>query len=410
MSIKVIEHEKLRISRTTNEKEKTLSKEDAEILSILEKEKGISMFKWGKDTVSPQQWVGVILLKNTTLEILPKISDDYNEIEIMNSLIFMINTVYRLDIKYNIKSSTDLVNNGLFDILINHFLDELNLQLNQGIDREYIKNKSNISCVKGKILFNKHIQKNLFNKNKFICEYSILAEDYLLNRIIKTTLLHISNFYISNKTKAKIRIQLSKLSHISEIPDASNAIKTVCFNRKNERFRSTINYCNLLLNHMGISLSKGKYCINSFLIDMNKLFEEFIYKSYKKIYKNNVIYQNKDNYLLYSCSNSKVKKINLRPDIMIKEDSGYINIIDTKWKVINKFVNASDIYQMNAYIYGIPKAKDVILIFPKNAKNDNIIEDFCIKNNSFNHIKIRTIDLTQVGNSKFYVELQDIIQ
>ena len=65
---------------------------------------------------------------------------------------------------------------------------------------------------------------------------------------------------------------------------------------------------------------------------------------------------------------------------------------------------------MNGYISGIPNVKDIILLFPKNAKNDNIIEDFYIKNNSSNRIKVRTVDLLEVGTHKFYTDLQEIIK
>ena len=410
MNIRVIEHENIKISRFTDVEKKIISREYAEILHILEKEKNISMFKWGKNKVSPKQWVGVISLKNTTLEILPKIADYCEESELMNSLIFMINTVYGLNIKYSIKSKSSLINHGFFELLITIFLDELNLQLNQGIHKEYKKNTANICCVKGTIMFNKQLQKNLLNKNKFFCKYSTLTEDYLLNQIIKATLLHISNFNISNRTRSKLKMQLDRLYYISDIENALTSISKLCFNRNNERFRTTISYCELFLNNIGFGLNCGNFKINSFLIDMNKLFERFIYKSYKKIYRNNVIYQNQKNYLLYCCSNPKVKKVNLRPDIIVKNGSDNINIIDTKWKVINNFVSSSDIYQMNSYISGISNVKDIILLFPKNVKNDNIIEDFYIKNNSSNCIKIRTIDLLEVGTHKFYTDLQEIIK
>lgn len=410
MSIKVIEHEFIKISKFTDIKKKIISREDAEILRNLEIEKKSSMFKWGKNKVSPQQWIGVISLKNTSLEILPKIADSCNEEELMNSLIFMINTVYGLNIKNSIKSKSSILQNGFFELLINIFLDELNLQLNQGLHKEYRKNTANLNCIKGSIVFNKHLHKNLFNKNKFYCKYSTLTDDYLLNQIIKATLVHISRFNISNKTKSKLNIQLDRLKNISIIYDATSFIDKINFNRNNERFKNIIHYCELFLNNIGSGLNSGDYKINSFLIDMNKLFEEFIYKSYKKIYKNNVIYQSRKNYLLYCCSNPKLKKVNLRPDIIVKQDSSNINIIDTKWKIINKFVISSDIYQMNGYISGIPNVKDIILLFPKNAKNDNIIEDFYIKNNSSNRIKIRTIDLLEVGTHKFYTDLQEIIK
>ena len=58
------------------------------------------------------------------------------------------------------------------------------------------------------------------------------------------------------------------------------------------------------------------------------------------------------------------KHISLRPDITIKENDGTLIILDTKWKIPQRFAKESDAYQMNAYSTSIPKVKEVVLLYP----------------------------------------------
>ena len=125
MVIKVLEHEKIGIRNKNNYEKKHISKENAELLRKIEEIKKKKIFKWSYNTVSPQQWIGVIWLNDISIEIIPKISDDYNQSSIMESLISMLNMVYDVKIQNKITAKLGSKESGIIEILISLFLKEL---------------------------------------------------------------------------------------------------------------------------------------------------------------------------------------------------------------------------------------------------------------------------------------------
>lgn len=410
MVIKVIEHEKIGIRNENNYQKKYISKKNAELLRKIEEIKNKRIFKWSYNTVSPQQWIGVIWLNNISIEIMPKISDSNNESNIMESLIHMLNVVYDVKIQDKIIAKLGSKESGIIEILITLFLKELDFQYNKGIYKEYIKIEKNLYSMKGKIDFNKNINKNLFSPHRFYCKYSSLSENNMINQIIKSTLIYIDKLTKNRFNKGIIKKLIYSLESVDYYRDINKDIKNIKFNRQNERFRDIINYCKMFWDGFGASVITGKNEVESFLIDMNDLFEKYIYKTLKTIYGNkNIKYQENNNFLLTDALNNKSKKINLKPDIILERENGR-TIIDTKWKIVDKFINPNDAYQMNAYIDNIYNSNEVILLFPKCKNNDRIVRDFIFNNKIDKTLKIRTIDMLLAGKKELTQEIKNILK
>ncbi|WP_195953634.1 5-methylcytosine restriction system specificity protein McrC [Clostridium saudiense] len=410
MIIKVVEHEKIGIRHKNSYQKKHISKENAELLHKIEEIKKKRIFKWGYNTVSPQQWIGVIWLNDISIEIMPKISDNNNESNIMGSLISMLNVVYDVKIQDKIIAKLGSKESGIIEILITLFLKELDFQYNKGIYKEYIKEEKNLYSMKGKIDFNKNINKNLFSPHRFYCRYSSLSENNIINQIVKFTLIHIDKLSKNRFNKGLIKKLVYSLENVDYYKDVSKEIKNIKFNRQSERFRETINYCKMFWDGFGTSITTGKHEVESFLIDMNDLFEKYIYRTLKKIYGNkNIKYQENNKFLLTDTLNSKNKKINLKPDIILEGENGR-TIIDTKWKIVDKFINPADAYQMNAYIDNIDNSREVILLFPKCKNNDRIVRDFIFNKKEDKIFKIRTVDILLAGKKEFTQEIKNILK
>lgn len=410
MVIKVLEHEKIGIRNKNNYEKKHISKENAELLRKIEEIKKKKIFKWSYNTVSPQQWIGVIWLNDISIEIIPKISDDYNQSSIMESLISMLNMVYDVKIQNKITAKLGSKESGIIEILISLFLKELDFQYNKGIYKEYIKVEKNLYSMKGKIDFNKNINKNLFSPHRFYCKYSALSNNNIVNQVIKSTLIYIDKLTNDRFNKGLIKKLIYSLENVDYYRDISEEIKNIKFNRQSERFRDIINYCKMFWDGFGASITTGECKVESFLIDMNDLFEKYIYKTLKIVYgSKKVKYQADNKFLLTDALNSRNKKIKLKPDIILEKENSK-TIIDTKWKIVDKFINPADAYQMNAYIDNIDNSKDVILLFPKCRNNDRIVRDFIFTKKEDRTLKIRTIDILLAGKKEFIQEIKNILK
>ncbi|MDF2941242.1 MAG: hypothetical protein K0S01_100 [Herbinix sp.] len=409
MILTILEYQKIFIGKNRNLSKNQITYEDADAIRIIDiNNKGI--FKWGNRYIIPQQWIGIISLAGLTIEILPKVSESYDIGVIKETLLYMFKTAHDIPIKKNVKAKVDFSKNGLIEILISNFLDKLESYIREGFITKYCKVTRNLSAIKGSLNFSKQISKNLFNPTRFICKYSRLEVDNDINQHIKFTLnrmVDISKDYSNNK---RLKTSLNYFGDIKFIDDIDNKKFKLHINRLNVRIRELIDYCNLFQDGYSVNLSIGKNQVSSMLFDMNKVFEMFIYKSYKKIYGTVISYQNTKNYLITN-NKSGTKYINLRPDILINVSKGIKIVVDTKWKVVKGFAKETDVYQINAYVTAIPDVDTSVLIYPKTHLTNSVIGDYEFINPlRIKVLKIRAVDLSLVNDEVLFMKhLNDIL-
>lgn len=403
MSLVVLEHQKIYIGHKRDLEKFQISKADAEAIRAIDINNN-GIFKWGNRYIIPQQWIGVISLPGLSIEILPKISNEENQNKIKEILLFMFNVSSDIPTKNNISAKINFTKNGLVEILISNFIQKVEYYIREGLIYSYNKTINNLNTVKGTIDFSKQINKNIMNPTRFVCKYSKLDIDNNINKYIKYTLIEMKNI---SRDYSNIRRLNTLLLYFDDVGTFSvNQIQkiNILINRINSRVKEIIDYCNLFLEGFSVSLSNGEYSISSMLFDMNKIFEKFIYKYYKKIYGSNVTYQYNRNYLISNKADG-TKKIKLKPDILIDTRKGFKMVLDTKWKIIKSFVKESDVYQMNAYVSAIPSVDIAILIYPQASDTKTIIGNYNFCSSGLKkELKIRTVDLSLVGNDKLFID------
>lgn len=403
MNLIVLENQKIPIKMSRDEKKGFISRADADLLRQVEL-KNPGIFKWGYDTIAPQQWVGVISAKDLNLEILPKIADDYDEKEIRNKLLYMFQVAYDIPTRNNIESRIKFGKNGIVEILIGNFLLKLEHYLQGGMIRTYEKRQGNLHAVKGAISFTQQINKNSVNPTRFYCRFSKLTEDSPINRYIKTTLLRMSKVTRELSNIELIKKMTPYFESVSLFDESMKLSNTLVFGKNNERAKELIEYCDLFLSGLSVHMTSGNAMINAVLFDMNKLFEKFIFKSLKKVYGNKVHYQISGNYLLENMNDNK-RKIKLRPDVIISSNANNKIVLDTKWKAVDRFIKESDAYQMNAYCSAIPDVTSTVLLYPLTAGIRTAVGDYRINStDSIKMLKIRAVDLKIVDNKRLFGE------
>ncbi|MGR5907169.1 5-methylcytosine restriction system specificity protein McrC [Bacillus paranthracis] len=132
MKISVLEHEKIYFAAKTDIANKRISEKYKSLLFQIEEKQQNKLFKWGRNFVTPQQWVGIIHFSDLTIEILPKIADEIPLEETRGILINMLKVVHDIPVRDKIESEFAFSKNGLLDILVAFFIKELEIQLRKG--------------------------------------------------------------------------------------------------------------------------------------------------------------------------------------------------------------------------------------------------------------------------------------
>jgi 5-methylcytosine-specific restriction enzyme subunit McrC len=401
-TITLKEYDQLHIRDKRDAARNVISKADALALQsvIMDDE---PVFKWGYKKLVAQHWVGTISLKDLNIEILPKLYGHVSTEELRNVLMRMLTISHQGPSVREMPGMVRLQQNSLIEMLIDTFLNQLDVYVKEGLQHSYKKIDKNINTVKGRILFGKQFSRNVLDPTKFWCRFSKFTADNELNQFMKLCLLQMKLVSKDNHNKRHIDYLLPFFEEITTVTKEKVLAKPVVFNSTNQRAESAYRYGLLFLNNIFSTLSAGNTSISMMLFDMNDLYELFIYRVLRMIHGNKVLYQKRGNYLLERHSDHK-KYIGLRPDITIKKDSGLIDIVDTKWKIPKSFAKESDAYQMNAYSSSIKGVQRVILLYPLVQK-ERIVDDydFMDLNGKKRPLCIRTVDLMKMMNWKDFI-------
>ncbi len=324
------------------------------------------------------KYIGVIPInKNLFIDIKPKFSI-VNLTRIISLSGEYLHTLafFNRDYCKNTENS-----NVIYRFLVESLITEMKTLYEEGMLKKYITKKEVSSKIKGKINFSNSINK-LWSKGKYhkiSIEYDNLTINNEINKLIKHTLLEI----IKNSKNTLISIQKNTLKNIIffislfddiediEISAPSFFYKIECDNENlgdlRNYYRNIINISKLiLLKHGVIFESIGEdISLNTSYIDMETIFEKYLYISIKKYFN-----QNHPSYSILDGNTDGKKKFfnqpciaqgDAKPDIIVKSEDKIHLIADVKYK--NK-TKDTDRYQVISHAISF-NCKICVLILPK---------------------------------------------
>lgn len=312
-----------------------------------------------------------------------------------NSRILIKNVYYMLTyaFQYAEKSVYKEISLEKFDDVHNLFASILvkgiNMQLKQGLYREYINCKQNINILRGKVDMQNTIKNKIARKQLLACEYDELSENNILNQILKTTIwLLLRDQKVNNDHKNMLKKQMLFLQNIDIVDLALVKWQRLKFSRNNKNYRILISICQMIFEGLLLTTNKGKYKFNSFIDEnsMCKLYEKFILEYYRKHYPK-LCPKSKQ---IKWCIDDGIGTMlpNMQSDIMLQYKNTIL-IIDAKYyeHTTQQYYNKNSIHSANFY---------QIFAYVKNEKENKIIQEpFCEYEISGVLLYAKTIDEIQ---------------
>lgn len=351
-----------------------------------------------KVSFTTSYFIGVDWLKENEIScyVKPKMDKDKEEIDYLSMLIealkYTENSSY-LDCLIHINfSKPPIVINQQQDLLsiflIAMFLRLVKQIVKKGLKKAYYDETDNLdSKVKGKILINKNISKNILlgKKTHHICRYQEFGIDCNENRILKKTISFIRQIIdvysgLENIDMFKKMISYSTpfFEQVSENISISQ-IKNYKHNPLFKEYDVAIKYAKLILRRFSYNVTSAKdkqhIATPPFWIDTSKIFELYVYKKLRENFKGDeVLYQNK-------YANGR-----FIPDYILKSsDSNFRYIIDAKNKprYKEKSIDNEDINQVSGYgrlkmihqELGIPCGQEIkcLIIYPDQECDEELL-------------------------------------
>ena len=352
-------------------------------------EKRIEYFRILNKGIQFTNYVGVIQAGNITIEVLPKIDKgkttaanetveqlEKNDEETSaskqtwhNVLLQMLRECRLLKVNHVDYANLNLKSNSVLEIYLDIILNEAEKLLHEGLIKKYKKTEGNKLALKGQLLFSKNISINLIHKERFYVRHTEYNQKNIFNQLLYKTILLIPQLSSSPWLSDKVNRLLLNFPELPDVKVTAGTFDKLVFDRKTERYKEAILISKMLLLNYRPDITGGAENVIAILFDMNKLWEEFVYRRLKKEESQfgiSVQKQQSTNFWqpqLYG----GIKTI--RPDIVIKTiDNPRTIIVDTKWKLIEDLIPGDDdLKQM--YIYNLFwECNRSILLHPSSYK------------------------------------------
>ena len=365
--LQVFEHEKLCIGGEFKETHLTA------LATYLTKNEACGFYTLLYNGVRFTQYVGVIQVDDLTIEVLPK-TDRHNlsESNWHDLLIDMLKISLHVQAKATTIAAIRLKKLSVLDAYLLMFLDEVAKLLHGGLVKKYRKIEGNQTALKGRLLFNKHVTKNVTHAERFYVSYTTYDKNNIYNTILYKALNTITNLYTSSEVSSKCRSILFDFPECDDVRVSQNIFDRLRYDRKTNNYKKAIELARIILLNYHPDFRGGRNNILAIMVDMNELWENYVYFVLNNAAKQHdtVSIQGQAKTAFWQQPNGYHRK--LKPDLLITGFNGdniETVVLDTKWKYQSE-PSIEDVRQMYAYGHYFDATRSYLL-YPDKIKTDN---------------------------------------
>lgn len=358
------EHQRLVVARSgqaVRSGETPIDESQWELLARYAEGTGAQAFRVGHRSIHLGHYVGYLQIGRLRLEILPKLgrsaAEDWRAL-----LVHMLREVLGVRIAVHSAASVRSRSGTLYDVLVDRFLALVTGLLREGLTREYREQEGNETCMRGRLVVDRHVRTNAAHRERLYVAYSTFDADTLPNRI----LLRALEFVLTTTPNATLRSTADGL--VSDFPEVGRGpVKASDFarlrlDRRTLRYGEAIELARLLLLGERPDLRWSGTPVLALLFDMNVLFEAYVLRQLRRLPTVHVRAQATKVFWKAAGVGSKV----LKPDLLVTVDGQRQPlVIDTKWKVPDGGrPSDADLRQLFAYLktFGAPRG---VLLYPR---------------------------------------------
>lgn len=337
-----------------------INKSDNSRITLIPKGHGI--------VLEAQNWVGAFSLPSgKIIQIEPKL-----ELNFFKMLAFVLD-IQNFEFPQGITSANP--GSLLIDLIAKLFIDRYQEIEKMGILRRYTCQEENLGFVRGRILFQEQLRKNIAQDHLMYCSFDELSMDITENRALLFSAIILKNLVQTEDLKkslveASITLSAQGISLIGVQP---YEIENIVISRLNAYYEPILKLCKFIIQNTWIEdfWEEESVPITSFLMDMNTLFEDFVTKllieslsefdvQAQKSFRNSLV--TKPNTLgKLPLTQDLLRNVTIRPDVIISRQSRRQIIVDAKYK---REFSDSDIHQ--AIAYSLALKAPTLLVLPES--------------------------------------------
>jgi 5-methylcytosine-specific restriction enzyme subunit McrC len=307
--------------------------------------------------LNPSQYVGVISLPSGRhLESHPKIP--------VSNLFFLLAVAFELPSPFRPELAKLDRLDQILEFIASFFTDLVEERMASGLYRWYVERDENVPAIRGRINFSEDIRQNFVLRQRTHCRFDEFTWDIPENQIVRQVAHSLSGWRFRPELRLRLGQIDAELSEITRTHFLAQNVERFHYHRLNEGYRQLHQLCRLFLEGSSLSESMGTFSYRAFLLDMNKLFEEFVCQILRDQTPGRFRVDSQDRIYL-----DRDKKVVMKPDILIRRAGNVVLAGDCKYKRLqtDEFKN-HDVYQLLAYCTATKTPKG-LLVYPLHLES-----------------------------------------
>ena len=218
----------------------------------------------------------------------------------------------------------------------------------RGLLHGYRTEEEALYTVRGRIMFAEQIRRRFGIPLPVEVRYDEFTDDICENRLVKVAAAQLGGMRLrSREARVGLGWIAAMLDNVSPVEFPPNDVPEVPFDRLNEHYRGVVGLSRLILRHSAFESDRGRVRAAGFLMDMNKLFQEFVTQALRDSLgvSEGVFLERRIGSL------DKEGKVGLRPDLTWWYGGNCVFVGDAKYKDLSDdSAPNSDLYQLLAYV------------------------------------------------------------
>ena len=221
----------------------------------------------------------------------------------------------------------------------------------RGLLHGYRTEEEALHTVRGRVMVAEQVRRRFDIPLPVEVRYDDFTDDILPNRLVKAAATVLGAMHIEDPdAREGLRWMDATLGNVSLLRFSPLDVPAAAFNRLNEHYRDVVELSRLILRYRAIEIDRGEVRANSFLMDMNDVFQRFVTRALRESLGVSDRTLRSDKNLPRRIWLDEGQRKWLGPDLSWWDGATCTFVGDSKYKrTQDERVRNADLYQMLAY-------------------------------------------------------------
>ena len=247
----------------------SLSHDDLVVLQGGELAIGVQpVSEMGKFSLRPTSVVGAVEIGDMSILIRPKIGTP----QVLSLACYAMSKFRLRREMFNYPSEY-----ALPDVLALALAAAAGRAFSNGLLHDYLTREEALYTVRGRIRFDEQMRRRHGIPLPIEVRYEEFTDDIVANRLVKAAVERLGSMRLREpRARRGLGWIAGVLDNVSLVEFSSLDVPEVSFSRLNEHYRGVVELSRLILRHSAFESDRGEVRASGFLMDMNRVFQEFV--------------------------------------------------------------------------------------------------------------------------------------